>query len=137
MPMSMPAATAWYRKTAWIASRTGSLPRNANDTLLTPPRDPRARQLGLDAPRRLDVRHGVVGVLLDAGGDGEDVRVEDDVVGREAGPIGQEPVRAPADVDLALDRVGLALLVEGHDDDRGAVPAGEPRLAQELAPRPP
>ena len=28
---------AWKRNTAWIASRTGSLPRNANDTLLMPP----------------------------------------------------------------------------------------------------
>ena len=37
-----------------------------------------------------------------------------------------------SDRDLALDRVGLALLVEGHDDDRRAVAAGEPRLAQEL-----
>ena len=37
MPMSIPAAIAWYRKTEWIASRTGSLPRNANDTLETPP----------------------------------------------------------------------------------------------------
>ena len=28
---------AWYRNTECIASRTGSLPRNENDTLLTPP----------------------------------------------------------------------------------------------------
>ncbi len=28
---------AWYRKTVWIASRTGSLPRKLNETLLTPP----------------------------------------------------------------------------------------------------
>ena len=32
----------------------------------------------------------------------------------------------------ALDRLRLALLVEGHDDDRGAVPARQRRLAQEL-----
>ena len=37
MPMSSPASIAWYRKQALIASRTGSLPRNPNDTLLTPP----------------------------------------------------------------------------------------------------
>ena len=35
--MSRPAAMAWYRKTEWIASRTRSLPRNANDTFDTPP----------------------------------------------------------------------------------------------------
>ena len=39
---------------------------------------------------------------------------------------------AVGDRDLPLDRVGLALLVEGHDDHRRAVAAGEPRLAQEL-----
>ena len=33
----MPALIAWNRKTAWIASRMGLLPRNENDTLLTPP----------------------------------------------------------------------------------------------------
>jgi hypothetical protein len=33
-------------------------------------------------------------VLLDAGRDGEDVRVEDDVLGREADLLGQQPVGA-------------------------------------------
>ena len=37
MPMSMPAWIAWYRNTEWIASRTGLLPRNENDTFDTPP----------------------------------------------------------------------------------------------------
>ena len=34
--------------------------------------------------------------------------------------------------DALLHRLGLALLVEGHHDDGRAVPAGQPRLAQEL-----
>ena len=135
MPMSMPAAMAWYRKTAWIASRTGSLPRKANETLLTPPLTSNARQLGLDAAGRLQVCDGVAGVLFDAGADGEDVRIEDDLVGREADLLGQEPVCAPADLDLAFDRVGLALLVEGHDDDGGAVAAGESAPGAGTAPR--
>ena len=37
MPMSRPALMAWYKNTACIASRTTSLPRNENETLLTPP----------------------------------------------------------------------------------------------------
>jgi len=37
MPMLIPARIAWYRNTECIASRTTSLPRNENDTLLTPP----------------------------------------------------------------------------------------------------
>ena len=54
-----------------------------------------------DAAGRLDEVDAVVVVLLDAGGDGEDVGVEDDVLGREADLLGQEPVGAGADLDLA------------------------------------
>jgi hypothetical protein len=37
-----------------------------------------------DLARRLDERQAVAVVLLDAGGDREDVRIEDDVFGRES-----------------------------------------------------
>ena len=47
--------------------------------------------------------------------------IEDDVGRIEAGLLGQQLVGALADLDLALDRVGLAGLVERHDDDAGAV----------------
>ena len=72
-------------------------------------------------------------MLLDAGGDREDVRVEDDVLGREADLLGQELVGAGADLDLARLGVGLALLVEGHDDDGGAVGAAEAGVVQEAS----
>jgi len=36
------------------------------------------------------------------------VGVEDDLVHRKAGLLGQQPAGAPADLDLAFDRVGLA-----------------------------
>ena len=62
-------------------------------------------------------------MLLDAGRDREDVGIEDDVLGREADLLGQELVGARADLDLALERVGLALLVERHHDDGGAIGA--------------
>ena len=89
------------------------------------------RQRGDDAAGRLDEVDAVVVVLLDAGGDGEDVGVEDDVLGREADLLGQELVGAGADLDLARLGVGLALLVEGHDDDGGAVHAAEAGVVQE------
>ena len=60
-------------------------------------------------------------MLLDAGGDGEDVRVEDDVLGREIDLVDQHAVGALADLDLALVGVGLALLVEGHHHGGRAV----------------
>jgi len=64
----------------------------------------------LDLARRLDEVDGVVVVLLDAGRDGEDVRVEDDVRRLEAGGLGQQLVGALTDLDFALERVRLALL---------------------------
>ncbi len=84
-------------------------------------RDMDERHLLLDLARGLDEGDAVAVVLLDAGGDGEDVGIEDDVLGRKADLLGEQLVGALADRDLALDRVGLALLVEGHDDDGGAV----------------
>ncbi len=77
----------------------------------------------LDLARGLDEVDAVIVVFLDAGGDREDIGVEDDVLGREADLVHQDVVGAGADLDLALLGVGLALLVERHDDDRGAVAA--------------
>ena len=77
-----------------------------------------------------DERDAVVVVLLDAGGDGEDVRVEDDVGRIEADFVDEDVVGARADLDLALDRVGLSLLVEGHDDHGRAVAPHERRPAR-------
>ena len=67
-------------------------------------------------------------MLVDPGRDREDVRVEDDVL--RVGAVGDEQlVGALADLDLALGGVGLADLVERHDDDGGAI---GPALAREL-----
>ena len=85
------------------------------------------RQVRLDPARRVDEVDGVVVVLLDAGGDGEDVGIEDDVLGREADLVDEDAVGALADADLVVVGRGLALLVEGHDDDGGAVLAGRSR----------
>ena len=79
-----------------------------------------------------DEGDGVVVVFLDAGGDGEDVGVEDDVLGVEADLLGEDAVGAFADGDFALDSVGLAAFVEGHDDDGGSVAPDDARLADEL-----
>jgi hypothetical protein len=91
----------------------------------------RVRQVLLDPARRFDEIDGVVVVFRNAGGDGEDVRVEDDVFGRET-DAGEQIVGLAADFGLAREGVGLALLVEGHDDHRGAVAAGESGLLEEL-----
>ncbi len=53
-------------------------------------------------------------------------------VGEKADLVDQQVVRALADPHLVLDRRGLPLLVEGHDDDRGAVAPDQPGVVQEL-----
>ncbi len=91
-----------------------------------------ARQVLLDPARGVDEVDRVVVVLLDAGGDREDVGVEDDVLGRKADLVDQDAVGALADLDLALVGVGLALLVEGHHDRRRAVAPQQRGLVLEL-----
>ena len=79
----------------------------------------------------LDEVHAVVVVLFDAGGDGEDVGVEDDVFRREADLVDQQAIGALADLGLASESIRLALLVEGHHHHRGAVTHAAGRLLTE------
>ncbi len=102
-----------------------------------PPETSAPGQVLLDPAGRLDEVDAVVGVLLDAGGEGEAVGVEDDVLGREADLVDQDPVGALADLLAALEVVGLAVLVEGHHDRGGAVLAAQAGVLAERAPRPP
>ena len=90
----------------------------------------RARRF--DSWNRLDEVDRVVVVLLNAGGDGQDVRVEDNVLRREADFFGEQFVGSLANADFVVDFDRLALLVERHDDDRRAIPAAELCAAQEL-----
>ena len=94
--------------------------------------DVHAGQVLPDPARRLDEGDAVAVVLLDAGRDRENVRIEDDVFGRKADLFDQDVVGALADRGLALERVGLALLVERHHDDRGAVAAHDLGVLDEL-----
>ena len=108
------------------------MPRNENERLLTPPLTFTPGHACLISRVGLDEVLRELVVLLDARRDGEDVRVEDDVGGIEARVFGQQRVGALADRDLALDGLGLPLLVERHHDDAGAVPADQLRLGEEV-----
>src|SRR5260221_1219855 len=90
------------------------------------------RQGGFDEPGRFDEIDRVIVVLLHPGGHGEDVRIEDDVLGRKAGLLGEHFAGACADLDLALDGIRLALFVKSHHHHRGAVAANKPRLFEEF-----
>jgi hypothetical protein len=66
------------------------------------------RQVLPDPARRLDEVDAVIVVLFEAGRDGENVRIEDDVFRREVQLFDQNVVGAFADLGLARERIGLA-----------------------------
>ena len=76
-----------------MASRTGSLPRNEKETLETPPLVSTPGSSALMRRTASMKATRVAGVLLDAGADGEDVGVEDDVLGVEAGLLREQADR--------------------------------------------
>ena len=92
----------------------------------------RVRQVLFDPARGVDEVHRIVVVFFDTGGDGKDVRVEDDVFRREADLFGKHLVGAAADFDFAFVGIGLAGFVEGHDDDGSAVAQAQLGLADEF-----
>ena len=61
-----------------------------------------------DLARRLDEIDAVIVMLLDTGGHGKDIGVEDDIFRREIGLFGEQLVGAGADLDLACLRVRLS-----------------------------
>ncbi len=76
--------------------------------------DQRVRQFAFDVFTRADKVLRVVVVLVNAGGDREDVWVEDDIFWREANLFGEDFVRPTANLDFPRAGIGLALFVEGH-----------------------
>src|ERR1700739_3680908 len=77
----------------------------------------------LDQPRCIDKGLTVPVVLFDTRRNREDVGIENDILRRHTGPLRHDLVATFADPDLAVDRVSLALLIEGHDYHRGPVAA--------------
>jgi len=71
-------------------------------------------------------------VLLDPGRDGQDIRIEDDVLRRKAGLLDEQFIGALADRDLAFGGVGLARLVEGHHDDARAEAPDDAGLREKI-----
>ena len=84
-----------------------------------------------DGGNRLDEVQAVAVMLLDARGHREDVRIENNILGRKLDLLGQNPVRALADAHFALDGIRLAFLIESHHHHRGAVAQAQSRMRQE------
>ena len=91
-----------------------------------------AGEVLFDPTGGVDEIERVVVVLLDAGGDGEDVGVEDDVVRIESDLIDEDAVSAFADADFLIIAGGLAVFIEGHDHHGGAVFHDVARLFPEV-----
>ena len=89
-------------------------------------------QPGLDVTGRLDKVDAVVVVFLDTGGNGKDIRVEDDVLGWKADLPGEDLVGACTNLVFAGARVGLTGFIKGHDDGRGTVAPDETRMPNEF-----
>ena len=121
MAMSSPASTAWYRKTELSTGRECAA--RPNEMLLMPRMLMHAGQFALDAADALDGLHGRIEQILLSGAQREGLRVEDQRVGGQAVLAAGDLVDAPRHLDLALGRLGHALLVDGHADDGRAVVA--------------
>ena len=68
-----------------------------------------------------EVIDGEAIMLLNTGGDGQNIRIEDDIVRIESHPFGEEVIGALTDRYLALNGFRLSLLIKGHDHHAGAV----------------
>ena len=75
-----------------------------------------ARQVCMHPFDSLNKIDCVVVVLFNAGSNGEYVRIENDVSWVDICLLGEDIVAALTDIDLTLIGIGLALLVEGHND---------------------
>ena len=64
-------------------------------------------------------------MFLDARRDREDVRIENDVLGRQANFINEQAIGALTDFLLARGRVGLSRFIESHDHDCRAMATAE------------
>jgi hypothetical protein len=71
-------------------------------------------------------------VLFNAGGDGKNIWVEDDVFRRKAHLVDQHPVSAFANLHLALVGVGLAFFVKRHHHSGRAIALDQLGLALEF-----
>ena len=70
---------------------------------------------------RFDKVDRVVIVLLNTGGDGKDIGVEDDVFGGEAYLIDQQAVGALTNFGFTRKGVCLALFIERHHHNSGTI----------------
>ena len=90
------------------------------------------RHRRLDLPGGFDEVERVAIVLLDAGGNGEDIGIEDDVLRRKTDLFGEQFVGALADGNLPFGFGCLSLLIKRHHHHCRPIPPDEASLAEEF-----
>ena len=91
-------------------------------------RDERVGEVFFDPAGCCNEVDGVAAVLLDTRSDCQNIWVEDDVLGRKTDFVYEDFIGAFANLDAALERVRLSLLVKRHNDYSSAITPNEPRL---------
>ena len=81
----------------------------------------RVRQVRLDPSRRIDKVDRVVVVLFHACGNGQDIRIEDDVFGRKSDLVHKDLVGPLANANLVFETRGLPLLIKRHHHSGRAI----------------
>ena len=71
-------------------------------------------------------------MFFQAGGNGQYVWIEDNIVRREVRAFCQHIVSARTDVDFSLEIVGLALLIERHHNGGRAISPDQSRVPDEF-----
>src|SRR5690606_36503503 len=79
------------------------------------------REVFLDPLRRTEEVECIISMLLESGRHRENIRIEDDILGRELYAIDKDSIGPFTDGDSSLIGVGLTFLIEGHDHNSGAV----------------
>ena len=97
--------------------------------LLTPPLTRVGKILD---PRCVDEVDCVIAVFFKTSGDSQNVWIENDVAARKPGALGQQFVSARADLDLTLERIGLAAFVKRHHDDGSPISPDQSRLPKKF-----
>ena len=74
----------------------------------------RARTALFHLPHSLDEVHRILIMLLHAGGNGEDVKIKNDVFRWEIQLLGEQPIRTLGNCHLVINSCRLALFIKSH-----------------------
>jgi hypothetical protein len=114
-----------------MASRTGIIAAEAERHIGHTTRHFGAWQILFDPTRGFNEVDGVVVVLFNAGGNGKNIRIKNNVFGREVHLVHQHAIGAFANFNFALVGVSLAFFVKRHHHRCSTIALDQLRLSLE------